>query len=498
MTGRRWPRRLAIALGIFLSIVVLFALFEHGRGKRMLTRRLDELKSKGEEMRVAVLKPRPLPAEQNAFAILAILTNRTDSLLTNASLGPPSMKIVEPGRAVVSWKQSQWDSDQDATNDWTWLSSELDAAGELIRQLHAAAAQPGYDCGFNYHNGFLDFQMGPIITSKRGIEVLNLAMLHDLRKAEPADALTNLCALVKLALMQEPEPLVICQLVRYSCVILAFNATWQALQFPDWTVEQLAAIHAAWKPSEFVRDLQHAMEMERAMTLEYFDQLRTSKANGDLALQRKAEVNELVGTEFDPLPTTGFLLHWVHAPFWRFTWAYQDQLRSLNRWQVLIDRARFAQINSWSALANGTGPSEHAYSTVVLGDPENAGWYNRVRYLFSSDTFSISDVVIRRALALETMQQMVLAAIAIERHGKVSGTLPPDLRTLVPRYLSAVPMDRMDGKPLRYQKESENTFLLYSVGTDGKDDGGDPSPSAKDHLFRQIWDGNDAVWPRRF
>ena len=33
----------------------------------------------------------------------------------------------------------------------------------------------------------------------------------------------------------------------------------------------------------------------------------------------------------------------------------------------------------------------------------------------------------------------------------------------------------MDGQPLRYRRNADGTFLLYSVGENGKDDGGDPS-----------------------
>ncbi len=38
-------------------------------------------------------------------------------------------------------------------------------------------------------------------------------------------------------------------------------------------------------------------------------------------------------------------------------------------------------------------------------------------------------------------------------------------------------------------------FLLYSVGEDGKDDGGNSAPQEDKKRYRQIWDGRDAVWP---
>jgi hypothetical protein len=36
-------------------------------------------------------------------------------------------------------------------------------------------------------------------------------------------------------------------------------------------------------------------------------------------------------------------------------------------------------------------------------------------------------------------------------------------------------------------------MLLYSVGKDGKDDGGDPTPPVG--MPAGLWEGRDAVWP---
>ncbi|HWI56128.1 MAG TPA: hypothetical protein VNZ22_02790, partial [Bacillota bacterium] len=53
--------------------------------------------------------------------------------------------------------------------------------------------------------------------------------------------------------------------------------------------------------------------------------------------------------------------------------------------------------------------------------------------------------------------------------------------------------DPMSGQPLRYQFQAGGTFLLYSVGEDGRDDGGNAKPSAGKTYG--LWEGHDAVWP---
>ena len=65
----------------------------------------------------------------------------------------------------------------------------------------------------------------------------------------------------------------------------------------------------------------------------------------------------------------------------------------------------------------------------------------------------------------------VYTSLGIERYRLSNGTLPDSLNTLVPRFLSEVPADPFDGRPLRYKKLTRG-YVVYSVGQDGKDDGG--------------------------
>jgi hypothetical protein len=64
----------------------------------------------------------------------------------------------------------------------------------------------------------------------------------------------------------------------------------------------------------------------------------------------------------------------------------------------------------------------------------------------------------------------------------------------VPEFLPAVPRDPVDAKTLRYQPNADGTFLLYSIGKDGVDDGGDATPIPPASLLE--WQSApDWVWP---
>jgi hypothetical protein len=64
--------------------------------------------------------------------------------------------------------------------------------------------------------------------------------------------------------------------------------------------------------------------------------------------------------------------------------------------------------------------------------------------------------------------------LALRAYQLTHGNLPSDLNALVPEFLDAVPADDFDGQPLRYAPDRK---IVYSVGQNLKDDGGDDSRS---------------------
>jgi hypothetical protein len=64
--------------------------------------------------------------------------------------------------------------------------------------------------------------------------------------------------------------------------------------------------------------------------------------------------------------------------------------------------------------------------------------------------------------------------LALRAYQLTHGNLPPDLSALVPEFLDEVPVDDFDGQPLRYSSERK---IVYSVGQNLKDDGGDDTRS---------------------
>jgi hypothetical protein len=72
----------------------------------------------------------------------------------------------------------------------------------------------------------------------------------------------------------------------------------------------------------------------------------------------------------------------------------------------------------------------------------------------------------------QTSGDLATVACALERYRLAQGRLPAKLDELMPHYLAAIPCDVIDGQPLRYKRTGADQFMLYSVGWNGIDDGG--------------------------
>ena len=91
------------------------------------------------------------------------------------------------------------------------------------------------------------------------------------------------------------------------------------------------------------------------------------------------------------------------------------------------------------------------------------------------------------------MLQLALRAYKLEH-----GAYPPDLKSLVPNYIKTVPADPFGGgEALRY-KISGKTYALWSIGPDGKDDGGKPIPPRNGIRHRKPVPGQRPFGPRSF
>lgn len=99
----------------------------------------------------------------------------------------------------------------------------------------------------------------------------------------------------------------------------------------------------------------------------------------------------------------------------------------------------------------------------------------------------------RQRCQIEAQVEGARLVVAIHRYRREHGTLPPDLDALVPDFLDTVPTDPYDGKPFRYDPERA---IVYAVGTNGVDNGGDTTAEYDPKHDRDVpyEDGRDVMF----
>jgi len=71
-----------------------------------------------------------------------------------------------------------------------------------------------------------------------------------------------------------------------------------------------------------------------------------------------------------------------------------------------------------------------------------------------------------------TANALLIAQLALQAYRADNGHYPDTLPSLAPRYVQRAPLDPFDpATPLRYRRDGDG-YVLYSVGPDGVDDGG--------------------------
>ena len=475
------------------AIIFLFAAFlvaTHYQAKHSVDAYRKTLIAQGEKLSISeLIPPAPTNGPNGAPALLAA---RLYSF--NYDVQPTVMKFLAPGRARVSWMQEIEPSEK-STNIWPALRTLLDQNTEALAEVRVALNSDTLRFDLSYDQGFK--LLLPHLAQLKDIsQWLSAATVMELHQGNASAAFENLQACIALPRVYDNEPLMISQFVRIAMGAIALGATWGALQFPTWTDDQLALLQTAWAGYQPRTAMENVFGMERAMGRMTFDDARLSYYKKDALWGfRTPNTNSVIGDlreareelMSDPLEgLRNIYLRFPHYWAWKWWWSYDEELHSIRLWQTAIEAARLAgKMNSFGAAI------AHLEAQEQRLQPTNSGAASFFDF-FTEMEGSPAKGYLRKVAAAQTQREMVVTAIALKRYYLRHGKYPAALAELSPIYLRELPIDWMDGKPLRYRLKENGQFLLYSVGEDRKDDGGDASVPGRSFYF---WHGKDAVWP---
>ena len=472
-------RKISIVAGIVFVVAILIPVIRHYQLRFAVANYIAELKAKGEPMDLAQVIPPPVLPEQNGAPLItnAIYHLKENSIPATNYLF--AMRIITPGRAMIGWQQP--DIRGDATNTWQELGDELAEANNNLIQLRNLNDHPFLDFNLNYSQGW-SMPIPHLSKLKRTAQWLDASALYNLHQRKPTAACADVHAMLAIVKGETEERTTISQLVRIAIASIGANATWEILQATNVSEEDLAQLQQDWQSPEFIRAYEHILLWERVAAMLTFDQTRR-------------------------IPY--FKIMFAHPPSrwnetqWRWFWSYKDEVLGLQAFQVVIDAARMAETN------NSFQPVQsfvHKNFVRLNLEKENGetqmtndlNLNDEAHVMFISSAYA-SFSAIRKTIKIETTRNVVVAAIALKRYALRHHQLPEKLDELTPDLLQTVPIDCMDGEPLRYQPNADGTFLLYSVGANGVDDGGNPSLEKGVTSSNFYWQNDHAldwVWPQ--
>lgn len=456
---------------VFAVLGVLALWIEHARAAARTRDFKAQLEAKGERLSYTNHVPPMPPMASNGATAFAGAANALTTL--NPSFVPQPMRLVAPGRARVAWRLPALPEPKEA-DVWPAVAAHIEENRDVLAELHAAVELPVMVHKLAYEKTF-SMLLPHLQKLKGAVGSLSWAALYDMREGNREAAFTNLLAGIRAG-SRLKEPVVISQLIRVSCGSIMFGTTWEAMQFPGWTDRELAALQQAWEEFDTLEGYMSALNMERAMGVAITAECRTNW-------------RALSGTRLGGSSGPGNVGDYVSEVWSVVTWhawtSYADERWLLERHQISLDGARLALATNCFAPVK----SQVAAATTALGEPD-------FNYLVSKATVPAMDRFFLRIARHETTRRLAAAAIALERHKLRHGRYPEALAALVPEFMATLPHDFMDGNPLRYRLLPEGTFLLWSIGDDLVDDGGDGSTPPAATPGERLWiNGRDLVWP---
>jgi hypothetical protein len=484
-------QKIVVVVVLVLAAAGLLLLVPNHRAQRAVERTKSELRRQGFKLEFSELDlAAPPELRVRASALLEVGQGGTPGPLRE--LDP--MKPGGGDTAIVAWSQESLPG-ENQRDIWQASRALLDERREALDAACAAVISgpfrfdaptaPGGNAPFSYLIGLRSLAL-----------MLQARVVVELHEQHQERAWTNLLALTRLVTAWRIEPSEPAYMVRFACVALAERATWEALQSNGWQDRQLAELQREWEGVALLAGLSDTAAFGRASVSAQCRLLR-QQAPGPPTPPLQ------IASDFVSSPRHGWLdltAGWRESRYRNYgVFEEENELLLFLRDRELVLR-RAVVFETWSEMRLLPGVTNMAPLPLspnsrvqITGNVQRGGGFVRAGL-----------PLLERAADAEARRRLTMAALAIERFRLSRGAYPASLSQFVPGLLKRVPADFMDGQPLRYRRTDDGHFLLYSVGLDCVDDGGQMrreddfnfrtnAPGRGFGFLRR--EGPDLVWP---
>lgn len=471
------------------------------------------------------------------YAILAVeFYNREAEISVNywQELGEPVLAIPHEQRAWPLYRQvyttlaptyawpkiiRRGERPRPDTPAWSELHNTLKARADTLNTLRAAADRPyfGYvlsplhaqslhpqhpnadpipppptdaelRASFEANPMFIDALLPPLAVIRDGANALRLDAFVAAESGDAQRAYEDLTAIGGMAQQLSRERLTVAQLVFISLLTLQSNTTATILhEYPNLLSDtQLRNLAHDLAGVQGGGDLQISIAGEKAILYDVIQRAYTTDGQGGgRPAPSYADTIATLYTDSmddDDRRRSAFLRSLMPAA--SLIVADRAEL-SAETDRIFNQFTRRAKTPLWQLSAETTG---------CQLDKLRQDFTDLIR--FAPIAYLVPDL--ERAFHVKefaTQQRdATLVRIALQLHHRRQGHWPQHLQSLIPQLLPCVPRDRFDGGPIKYTLR-DGQPLLYSVGADRDDDGGQPPDPQTIPPDKRAWNGRGIKSP---
>jgi hypothetical protein len=496
----RLVRGFLFLLAFVATGIVLWYSITSFWGRREWAAAKKALEARGERLAIADLIPPPLADDLN-FAAAPAFGELFDYKLVEAPLNPrgfPATEFRVPPdsqqiaavksalgtpfskgltlpfqqtdlAAAATYYRSEGRVPSDGRPPGEVVLAALAPAQPLMEEIARYAERPGARFPVHYEEGLSATvpHVGALMTMAKYLN-LRAAAFMDLGRS--AEAMDDLLLILHLSDSLKSEPFLISLLVRFAILNTATQTIWEGLERGVWKDAQLAALQKRLRGYDLRAETANGLRGERASMLSVLESALGKGGFGKF-LSSITEIST-EGPKSKDSPGAKLV-----ATLYPKGWGYADLAFIANVHQRWID-----------ALEMTPGPLRPADFDFL--DEEIRKWIfpTKIKHLLSALALPSLPSVVSKAVSTQAGLDEARTALALERYRFAHNDLPETLDALVPQYLEAVHVDAMTARPLRYRRLGSDNFLLWCVGWDTTDDGGQP--------LDQKTKKGDIVWMR--
>lgn len=333
-----------------------------------------------------------------------------------------------------------------------------------LAELQAASQRPSarYPIFYNLEDPW-GILLPHLANVKKACQRLQLRACAALAAGQTERALADIKLMFYLANSPGNEPFLISHLVRIACMQIALQPVWEGLAERRWSESELKILQSLLSGHDFVTSTKKALDGERAAGVFTVDLVRRKGLKYLLAIQNQT-----------PLPPMGQCLMAGLSAIVPSGWYHQEKLNYCRLHHLLVG-------TSFDTAGQRISPRQIEENTEAFARAVNRGGgpsgkisaILEHRFLATLLLPSLGKVG-PKAAAIQVALDEATLGCALERYRRVNGQFPQQLEALVPKFIPALPRDVISGQRYQYRRPSDQQFVLYSIGWDETDDGGNP------------------------